>query len=422
MLKLGMLAILFLLFSCDEEEKDKEVPADYKVDASLNKAKTEDYDYLNEIRKEAGLITYKKNEVLEQSALNHAYYLSINDLRGHVGSSDKEGFTGESAGDRAEFAGYQAYKTVGEVVSYRDTAKKSIDSLMSAIYHRNNLLNLNRDEIGIGYLEPKDEDSNGRFVANNGNGKVAELCAKGENYSGKGKYYKVCDPEIKVGEEPYLAAKNANLDTNPEMVIWPPDGAEGIQPVFYEETPDPLPDYGVSGYPVSMVFNSKKVEKVEVKSLEIYTKEDGAKIEDVRFLNESSDPSKKFTSHQFVLFPLARLKYNTAYLVKASWIQDDEEKSKEWSFTTKDLGGETFEIEEKTSSFEVKSGETYYLYNPPYKDPPTGSRKYQPDKGVTFERESVDSSTLQVKVSGDAGGKVTVTYPDGKVVTLVIKA
>ena len=162
------LTLMLLLSACSNNSTGTSNTGDNvnldNVDSSATT--TDSYDYLNQLRNNAGMISLDKNEKLEQSATNHANYLITNNLVGHEETSGNTGFTGKTAANRAVAAGYNSY-IVGEGIATGESAKQAIDSLFSAIYHRFTLLDFEYDEIGMALLN-KDVDKN-IFVHNIGN-------------------------------------------------------------------------------------------------------------------------------------------------------------------------------------------------------------------------------------------------------------
>jgi uncharacterized protein YkwD len=122
-------------------------------DTVSNTPMREDYLYMNNIRVDANLNSYKRDAQLETAALNHSEYQVTNDITGHGESASNSGFTGASANDRARAVDYAGYFWVGEVLAYDETEQKSLDNLMSAIYHRFGLLRNDADEIGFGFFK-----------------------------------------------------------------------------------------------------------------------------------------------------------------------------------------------------------------------------------------------------------------------------
>ncbi|WP_284645953.1 S-layer homology domain-containing protein [Paenibacillus silviterrae] len=112
--------------------------------------------YWNSIRTAMGLRTLTENTQLNNSAQAHANYLfelgrELALQRGHIEKSGQSGFTGISAKDRAEYAGYVTDKGVGEVIHYMDNSDNgAIKALMDAPYYRVLMIDPNAAEVGIG--------------------------------------------------------------------------------------------------------------------------------------------------------------------------------------------------------------------------------------------------------------------------------
>ncbi|MEO5331540.1 MAG: CAP domain-containing protein [Magnetococcus sp. YQC-5] len=395
------------------------------IDALLVNAPTtssrSDYQYMNTLRSQAGLNVYVTNSKLEQAAVNHASYLKNNNIISHNENQSLAGFTGVTVNDRAKAAGYLGFGSVGEVISTEQNEIASIDGLMSAIYHRFGLLRNDVNEIGFGFVTGTNSSKTNFFVGNNGNSKMTDLC-NGTNFTGYGTYYIVCDPKINVEASVYLAAKTHFSTLNPELVIWPPDKATNVLPVFYEESPDPLPDYSVSGYPVSAEFNSTKVKQVQLVSFKLFTSTDGLPVTNTRLLDDKSDPNKKFTSFQFALFPLERLDYNTTYRAELSYIQDGVSKNKTWSFTTLNLGTAVYNIQGKNDTLIAASGKTFHIYIPPTTTSPTiGGLTYRySNSAITITLDYVDSNTLKITCTGSSGDQIHFTINDGRTFSVKI--
>ena len=377
------------------------------------------FHYLNQLRQEAGMLTYLHNDQLALAAQNHAEYGVLNDITGHDEVSGYSGFTGATPQDRAQAAGYQAFNATGEVIAYSDTAATAIDDLMSAIYHRFGLLRNDGDEIGMALAQDDQEGGiSSSFVAVNGNSAMNQLC-QGESFSGFGTYYRLCDPEIRVAEADYLAASEAIQQQNPALVVWPPIDGGSVAPAFFEENPDPLPDRSVSGYPVSVAFNPQQIEQVTLTSLRLFDTERGDEITDVRLLDHTTDPNGKFTPHQFALFPLQRLDFNHRYRVELAYVADGVVGELTWFFNTTPLDGTIYQLSGSEQTLTVASDETLYLYMPPTESIPTISSWGINYYGTAPTISAYDGNTLQVNYSGNSGDVAILTLsPSNQIVTL----
>jgi uncharacterized protein YkwD len=374
----------------------------------------EDYLHMNSLRKQVSLNQYNRQSQLEQSALAHATWGVENDKEAHNESSGDTNYTGDTPQDRTKVAGYKGYNSTGEVISYQDTDIESIDNLMSAIYHRFGLMRNDVDEIGFGFATDSSGSLNNSFVGNNGNSKISLVC-QGVDFTGAGSYYSgICDPDIRIKASEYEEARDYWAGRNPVLTVWPPENSSDILPVFFEESPDPLPDYSVSGYPVSVQFNEINITSIQLSSFKIYENDSGTEITNTRLLDQGSDPNNKFSSHQFALFPLVRLTYGKTYRVELSYVQDGLAADKTWTFTTKSPGAIIHTITANGDSLTMNSGETVYIYIPPTSSYPTiGSCGYNYPTSTTPQMDFYDGNTLMIKNTGDSGDQIDYTLGTG---------
>ncbi|WP_353570190.1 hypothetical protein, partial [Candidatus Albibeggiatoa sp. nov. BB20] len=222
-----------------------------------------------------------------------------------------------------------------------------------------------------------------------------------------------------VSKEVYEATRDEPIGLNPNIVLWPANNGSDIQPTFYEETPDPLPDYSVSGYPVSIQFNPLTYENVAVSNFTIYHDKDNTALDLTRELNEATDPNSRFSGLEYALFPLQRLAWNTRYRAELTYSAQlidgtTETKDLAWEFNTRQLGVSLYEVEQG-SEIKVPSGSEFAVYLPPTAST-TGSSQVGwsfssgMDVGVTI----VDSSTLQITAAGIDTNRATFTFSDGR--------
>jgi uncharacterized protein YkwD len=287
---------------------------------SINKEDLENMDeqkqaltLINYYRENSGLNALNLNELLDNSALGHANYLSENQILGHVQTEGYTAFTGETASDRAVNSSYSS-RMVSENLSTGSTAIDSVNELMSAIYHRIGFLSFDIDEIGIGY---KTYDSNFNvYVYNMANSNISNLCNQDE-FSGYGTYnYGICaDFDFKIDNNLYIEAKNILQKNNTEVVTFPFNGQIDFQPIFNDnETPDPTPNLNISGNPISIQFNPAFYDEnsIEIQSFELKNKDSDTILETWE-LNKVIDINAKFSSLEFAFFPIEKLEWNTNY-------------------------------------------------------------------------------------------------------------
>jgi len=380
---------------------------------NLEYERTVGLEYLNLLRQNSGMTTFLLNELLNKSSQNHANYLQANNQVGHYEGENYQYFTGVSPKDRVDFVGYDGYE--GENVAYGvENVKASIDNLFSAIYHRFGFLNYDANEIGIGI-------SGLNYVYNIGNGDINSIC-KGSSYSGFGQYYYgICiDYNFKISSTIYENAKNSLRSQNPSVVLFPYNNMSDFDPVFYEESPDPLPNHSVSGNPISIKFNEYFVKVAELLSFELY--KNSQKVENVLIMTNKTDPNKNFTELEFALFPLERLEWGTNYEVKSSFNVDGEVKNFNWSFKTKSLDIPIYTISTTNESIDIKSNQDYAFYlKPLHENDVSNGYSYQYNSGINIEtNDYIDQNTIKVKISGNVGQKVIFTFTNGRKIEATI--
>ena len=372
--------------------------------------------YLNYLREGAGMIDLSCNDALKIAAYNHAYYLYVNNATGHEEDADKEGYTGEWPSDRAVYAGYLSRYILENVSVGQKDYNASIDGLFSAIYHRFGFLNTTIDNIGIGI-------KNVDYVYDMGNSDLNSLCG-GESYDGSGSYYiDVCaDEDLKIYEDDYNNAINDIKKKNPDLIIWPYKNAIDIPPVFYNETPDPLPDYNVSGYPVSIQFNDYYfTSEINVTSFKLYD-ENGNEITNIRLMDQDSDPNDEFNAYEFALFPLDRLEWNETYKAEVKYTYEGNDYNISWQFTTRALPYPYYRIDTSDETIYIDNNKTYaYYFVPTDGNDLIHSYKYTYPSGDSVETGMIDYNTIWVKVEGNSGDEFDFEMDNGDKLTLIIK-
>ena len=374
--------------------------------------------YLNSLRQKAGLTAFIKNSYLKTASQNHVNYMVANNTAGHQEYSGNSNFTGEWPADRAVYAGYKS-RMVSENLSWgQDDIYESIDGLFSAIYHRFGFLDTTKNDIGIGLNE-----SQKFYNYDMGNSYLNELC-NGTSFDGTGQYtYDVCaDENFKISLDDFNSAENNISKNNPKIVLWPYKNATDIPPVFFEESPDPLPNYSVSGYPISVSFNQYYYQNPPTFiSFKLFDKDDN-EITNTFLLDSQSDPNNEITSYQFALFPLKRLGWGKVY--KAIFEYDDGNGTKEivWSFKAKTLPYPYYELgASNNQTLELISGKTYAIYFIPRDgNDNLGGYHFSYENGMSIDSDYIDADTIKVKLTGSLNQQATLNFDNGRSVTLKI--
>ncbi len=323
--------------------------------------KTMALEYLNNLRQKAGMSPYLPSPILEKAALAHTNYLIANHTEGHFENSSQSGFTGKTPAKRALQAGYNVAMVTENVSVNTLGYKDSIDGLFSAIYHRFGFLDFQSDEIGIGIAQDHKNTNRNAYVYDMGIYELNDLCSR-KSYSGTGKYvYKVCkNPNQRIDKTLFKQAISLRKSLSKKIVIYPYHQQKEVAPAFYKETPDPLPDYDVSGFPVSIQFNDHFYKHVRVTSFTLFDSKN-RKVP-ARILDAATDPNRQFNKTQFALFPLKRLSYNTRYKVVVHYRADGKNGTKTWYFRTKTLRKPFFVIQKNQAEITIKPDTAYQLY------------------------------------------------------------
>lgn len=323
--------------------------------------------YLNTLRTNAGLMALHENKALTRAANAHAKYLIQNQTHGHYEKKGKYAYSGKTPSLRVLKAGYPSRITMENISLNTPNQKKSIDNLFSAIYHRFVFLNLEKDEIGLGqYKTKKKRRIQHAYVYDLGSSAISKLCKK--SYSMKnGEYYMkgVCKENEKMIPQTFLNEKKTSiLQNNAAIILYPYSGQKDIYPAFYNESPDPLPDYKVSGFPISVQFNASVYNKVKMTSFKLFSK-NGKEIIKTKILQRKTDPNHLLSPLEFVLMPLARLEFSEQYTAVFEAIADGVKVKRKWTFLTQKPKYILYRVTDNKATLHIKAGETIILYMVP---------------------------------------------------------
>ena len=305
-------------------------------------------NYLNQLRVGAGLIPFESQSQLKKAAKNHANYLTNHLTFGHQEKAKAKDFTGEYASSRVIHVGYTAPQVIENVSTNNPNYKESINGLFAAIYHRLAFLDFRADTIGIGISQNPYRKSHTAFVY--------DMSSKGLE--------RLYQNRANVNDVNLNRVLNNTKKLNNEMIIYPFDGQKEIPPAFFDELPDPLPEHKVSGFPISISFNSLYHKEAKLLTFKLYDNE-GKEINETVVFDQKSDPNRRLEKLDFVLFPLKRLKWNTQYHLKFSAMVDHKLVKKEWRFTTQTFKIPLHTVKNKDALYRIKEGESHIFYFPP---------------------------------------------------------
>jgi hypothetical protein len=365
---------------------------------------------INGYRNAVGLNLLKENPSLTLAAKLHAKYMFKNNEFSHIERKYGYRFAGVTPAERAMSCGYPSRYVIENISKGEKSYKESIKDLFSAIYHRLAFLNFNINEIGCYSL-------NGIYVYDMGNKYICEACNNFEKFN-SGLAGLCRDKNKIIPKEVYIA----NMQNNPKIVFWPYNGMKGTPPVFYEETPDPLPDYGVCGYPVSISFNPYyyKNKKIQLITFNLYKGK--TIVNNVRIITSENDVNHMLKKTDFVLFPLQRLQYGARYSVEADFVIDGKIKSYKWSFEIENKQMPVITVVSNSGKYFIKPNVTYLIYFKPLNgNDKLSDLKYEFKRGLTINKIGYkDANTLYLNVSG-ANNKKLEIFAKNRHITLIIR-
>lgn len=377
-------------------------------------------DYLNTLRSNSGLIKLNPNLQLTKASSSHAHYMVKNQSSGHYEKYRKYFYTGKTPSERVNKAGYSSSVVTENISLNASTEGNAIDNLFAAIYHRFVFLSFDKDEIGFGSSSTnKKKRVKKAYVFNLGLSGLSKLC-NDMFVLEEGIYYmkEVCQLKKKMIPQNLFNTSIYEIrKQNTDIVLYPYKNQNNVPTAFYNEHPDPLPKYKVSGFPISVQFNPSVYSNIILSSFKLYTL-DGKEIKKTRILHKKNDINQLFSRHEFALMPLARLEYNQTYRVSFEAVADGSVVKKSWVFNTAKTSHKVHRVAQKNESIHVKSGETITLYMVPSnrKDILNGYTTRGNIK-VVF----IDPNTLRVTLPKEkSSNRINITFSNKKKVSFIV--
>ena len=262
-----------------------------------NNIATDGFNWFNYRRSQIGLSPLVRNSLIDSAALGHSSYLNLNNTVAHEQVQGKPGFTGVTLGDRLAKAGYVVTSLQGEVIAGASNTSGFYlaEELVTAIYHR------------FVIFEPLfKEGGAGAAVSGTGYAYFTTDLASNRNYG----------PGLTAGQ----------------IVTYPFSGQQKVAVSFSSdnESPDPVPNQDVVGYPISVHANYGT--PVSVAAFSVRQRGAAADLA-VRLLISSNDVHTPVSAASII--PLAPLNANTSYDVSFIGKVNGADVTRSWSFTTR---------------------------------------------------------------------------------------
>lgn len=244
-------------------------------------------------------------------------------------------------------------------------------------------------------------------------------------YKDSGVYFEICSNPFQMRASYLSELDRRQQQLQPDIVVWPPYGASDIPPVFYEESPDPLPDMSVSGYPVSLQVNPTLKGEVKLLSFRLFSRDGGrlVQIRRTRLLDSNSDPNKRLSDREFALFPLDRLAWNGSYQAEAVLTIGGEKVTRRWDFSTSSTPAPLIMIGELTEKLSLPVNRDLVIYYPPTKHQAHTLEELVSyhGSGIDLDFEGLDYNTAKVRLNAERCGAIEWRFADGKRVDVELK-
>lgn len=243
------------------------------------------FERLNEIRKSVGLDPVELDDELSRGAQLHAEYLVVNEGKKETKGLDAHHEVEKLPGYTPEGAKAGRASDIG----FGTPPSEMVDGWNGTFYHRLPLLRANLKKVGVGYIP-----------------------------GGKWRHFSVLD---------VVSGLDGELPEEKSIVVYPPDGANGIPTAFHNELPNPVPSGKPTdaGFPITVTFYNGGGNGATA------TLTCGGK--DVEFWLSTPDaPATDFPQQGTIcLIPKSHLRSGASYTVSVSC--DGWEKT--WSFSTR---------------------------------------------------------------------------------------
>lgn len=284
------------------------------------------FDSLNSFRTACGFNALEQSPELDIAAQGHAEYVEANSSVVHTQVTGQPGFTGVTAVDRANAAGFQ-------VLDYMEIVGAGITN--SAATGSTGILTETTNHVDIETLIKRQLGSVYHHM-----GAFAEMRYAGIGYqqgANKGNL-----PAISYfdGFSVTLANNTTTevIDTSSAKGVrtFPCEGITGVLPVFTPETPNPmprsLPDQNSTPYGHPIYVSSDIGTNIQVTTFSIVA--NGTPVT-ATVLDEASDPNSRLASHQAYLVPDTELPPNVAVdVVIEGTVDGGNAFKKEFTFNT----------------------------------------------------------------------------------------
>ena len=286
-------------------------------------------DYLNELRRKAGLIELKQDQRLSNAATMHCRYMNQVHKLTHKEHHINKFFTGKYPDQRAVQAGLHCRYVAENLTFNQSDAISAINDLFATVYHRLSLLSPSMDIVGFG--------SWGKYYGLLlSNSYLDSVCNAYEDNPDliSFVYVSVCDMiQKKLPLMDFLTSLEKVRQRNKSVIVYPYPGQENVPVSFSDEKPSPLRRCFIAGYPITVEFNPYYNPLLPTRVV-IKLRDSRGKLVPARLLKAANDPNHKLSPYQYALIPRKVLMPGELYHVYLSYNQGRMKRKKSWSFET----------------------------------------------------------------------------------------
>ena len=320
---------------------------------------------INRVRALAGIGRLQERLDLTRAAQNHADYLAHHGGVAHIEEPNRASFTGQWPADRAVTTGYSS-RHVHEVAGAHDSDIEALDTLLSSVYHRMQILSTAINEVGIGIAARTstraERDPEIIYVVNFGHSRWRDLCQQRAQPKPENSLIGQCaDSEAAIDLGRSQSLQRSLRMASPKVILWPPDQYNSFPVQLANEQPQPLPGRNRIGNAITIQLGLQEgVPNLKSGQL-LQIGEDGSlSTVDVDLITPQNDRQRLLKAGEFALVPLYPLRYNTPYEVRMIYDNGGNEYRLEWGFKTEPLPWPVLRLGDRGPIW-IESGEALAL-------------------------------------------------------------
>jgi len=272
------------------------------------------FNLLNEQRGLCGFGLLRHSTHLDTASQGHADWLLIHGFSGHYQDPElPRGFTGVTELERISAAGYapRFEFSSGEGIAAQlggvpAGASKDLRALFNAPYHAMNLLRGYRD---IGLAARTSADVHEPRLSNQ---------------------------SVTVFKPAHRSTDGPQLMSSDDVMTYPCEGATGVDPTLYGETPSPVPDRNLRTQPLgsSVMIMARPGRDLVITSATMTRLSDGSAVVMRTPTTQGNDPNRLLGGNEAFVSADAAMQANTSYQAVITGSNNGKPFTRTFTFTT----------------------------------------------------------------------------------------